>query len=400
MKDAVSVSQLNKYIKEMFQEDIILNDVLVKGEISNLRESKGNYYFVLKDNFSSIGCIVFPSFSGREVDVKTLSDGIEVIIEGRVSVYEKSGTYSIYVSKVTNSGLGEYYIRLEKLKKELYEKGMFDDIYKKDIPKYSMNIGVVTAKNGAAIKDIERTIYNKNPYANIVLYPALVQGDLAYQSIIDGIIELDKLNLDVIIIGRGGGSIEDLWTFNDERVAYAIFNAKTPIISAVGHEINESISDLVADVRVATPTAAGELATFDYKEFEEDIMNYNLTLNDIITNKLDEAKEKIINKKELLYRLAPKSRIERYKEKLNYANDKINFNINIKIKNVKNEIIKYIEILKSKNILDKIEKGLSYVTDEKDKKITSVKELKKGDILKSRFADGLVFSEVKMIKRS
>ena len=398
MKEAITVSQLNKYIKNMFSENLVLNNVLVKGEVSNLKESKGNYYFVLKDSDSSIQCIIFTYYSGQNVDVTLLSDGSEVLIEGKVAVYEKGGTYSIYVSKVTATGLGEYYVKLEKLKKELYEKGMFDDIYKKPIPKYSNNIGVVTAKNGAAIKDIERTIFNKNPYANIFLYGSLVQGDAAYESIINGIMTLDKMGLDVIIIGRGGGSIEDLYTFNDERIAYAIFNAKTPIISAVGHEINESISDLVADLRCATPTAAGEAATFNYFEFEETIENYILALNEIIDNKIQNAYEKINNKKDLLIHLAPKEKIKRYIEKLIESKQRLNDIINYKTKDIKNKILRYIDKLKSMNILDKIEKGLAYVTDDNDNKVISVKKLKKGSIINSRFADGIVKSEVVDIK--
>ena len=399
MKDAVSVSQLNKYIKDMFQNNIVLNNVYVKGEISNFKESKGNYYFILKDSLSSIQCIIFSNYGSKNIDVSLLSDGREVLIEGKVSVYERGGTYSIYVNNITNTGLGEYFIELQKLKKSLSEKGMFDEMYKKDIPKYSMHIGVVTAINGAAIKDIEKTIKNKNPYAEIILYPALVKGDMAYQSIIDGIVALDKLNLDVIIIGRGGGSIEDLYTFNDERVAYAIFNAKTPIISAVGHEINESISDLVADVRVATPTAAGEIATFNYEEFENDLCNYNLTLNEIIDNKLNDLKKDLNNKKEIILRLAPKARIERYKDEIKVYRDKINYTIQDKINNIKNEILHYIDILKANNILDKIEKGLSYVTDENDKRVTSISKIKKDDIINSRFSDGIVKSKVLSIKR-
>ena len=313
MKEAVSVSQLNKYIKEMFADDNILKNVIVKGEVSNAKESRGNYYFSLKDDFSQIQCIVFSSYSGQNVDVNSLVDGREVIVYGKVSVYEKGGNYSIYVTKIENYGLGEFYVKLEELKKKLYEKGMFDPLYKKEIPKYSMNIGVVTAKNGAAIRDIYKTIKDKNPYANVVLYPSLVQGDNAYKTIVDGIMCLDNLELDVIIIGRGGGSIEDLYCFNDERVAYAIFNAKTPIISAVGHEINDSISDLVADARVATPTAAGEMATFSYEDFESDLDNYKLTLDNLINDKLSLIKDKLDRLNKEIHLLAPNLKILRCK---------------------------------------------------------------------------------------
>lgn len=394
MKEAVSVSQLNKYIKEMFSDNNILHSVVVKGEVSNFKESRGNYYFALKDDMAQIQCIIFTSYSGQNVDISGIADGREVIVYGKVSVYEKGGTYAIYVSKIENSGLGEYYVKLEELKKKLQEKGMFDSLYKKDIPKFSINIGVVTAKNGAAIRDIFKTIKDKNPYANVILYPSLVQGDNAYKSIVDGIMELDKLGLDVIIIGRGGGSIEDLYCFNDERVAYAIFNAKTPIISAVGHEINDSISDLVADARVATPTAAGELATFDFEEFENDLENYKLSLDSIINDKIDQIKSRLDNANRQLQMLAPKVRIERYKDNLKHRKEKLNFEINSKLLNIKNDLKRYIEMLKARDILEKLSKGLAYTTNKQGKIIKSIKKVKKDDIIISRVVDGTITSKV------
>lgn len=399
MKEAVSVSQLNKYIKEVFSDNSVLNNVIVKGEISNLKMSRDNYYFSLKDDSSSIQCIVFTNYSGIDVDTSKLSDGLEIIIYGRVAVYEKAGTYAIYVNKVEDLGLGAYFLQLEKLKKELYEKGMFDESYKKEIPKYSMNIGVVTAENGAAIRDIYKTIKDKNPYANITLYPSLVQGENAYKTIVDGIMELDKLDLDVIIVGRGGGSIEDLYCFNDVRVAYAIFNAKTPIISAVGHEINDSISDLVADMRVATPTAAGNVATFSYDEFEEDIENYKLTLENIIDDKIEKYREKLENAKRQITFLSPSEKLARYKDSIKHKKDKLKTTIDNKIVNLKYNLDKYIELLKSRNVLDRIGKGLSYTTDVQGKKIVSVKNVKVGKVILSRLKDGTIESTVTKIKR-
>ncbi|MBO6119818.1 MAG: exodeoxyribonuclease VII large subunit [Lachnospiraceae bacterium] len=400
MKEAVSVSQLNKYIKEMFSDDNVLKNVIVKGEISNLKESRGNYYFSLKDDMSSIQCIIFTNYSGMSVDIQNISDGLEVIVYGKVAVYEKGGTYSIYVNKIDNTGLGEYFVKLEELKKKLYELGMFDQTYKKQIPKYSINIGVVTAKNGAAIRDIYKTIKDKNPYANVILYPSLVQGDNAYKSIIDGIMELDKMDLDVIIVGRGGGSIEDLYCFNDERVAYAIFNAKTPIISAVGHEINDSISDLVADARVATPTAAGELATFSYSEFENDLENYKRTFDDIIEDKIENIKTRLENVKRQLSVLAPKARIERYNDNLVNMKELLRNSIDNKMLLVKSRLDRYIEMLKSRDVLDKISKGLAYTTDEKGNRIKSIKNVKVGNKIYSRVKDGTIESKVLSLKSS
>ena len=398
MREAVTVSQLNRYIHDMFSTDKVLNSVIVKGEVSNFKESRGNYYFSLKDENSSIQCIIFANYGRQNVDLSSVSDGIKITVYGKAAIYEKGGTYAIYVNKIENSGLGEYYIRLEELKKKLYEKGMFDESYKKDIPKYAINIGVVTAEHGAAIRDIFKTIKDKNPYANVILYPAVVQGDEAYKTIVEGIMELDKMNLDVIIIGRGGGSIEDLYCFNDERVAYAIFNASTPIISAVGHEINDSISDLVADVRVATPTAAGEMATFSYSDFEEDLDNYRLTLDRELEDKLDYIKDKLENSKRQLQLLAPRARLDRYKDNLKHLKEKLDNVIDNKTVEVKNKIEKYIEMLKNRDVLDKLSKGLAYVTDDKGKKLKSVKGVKKDSILLSRLKDGTIKSKVIDIK--
>lgn len=399
MREAVTVSQLNRYIKELFSDNNILKNVIVKGEVSNFKESRGNYYFSLKDEQAAIQCIVFTNYSGASVDLSNINDGAQIIVYGKVAVYEKSGTYAIYVSKIENSGLGEYFIKLEELKKKLSELGMFDESYKKEIPKYSRNIGVVTAENGAAIRDIFKTIKDKNPYANVVLYPSLVQGDNAYKTIVDGIMELDKMDLDVIIVGRGGGSIEDLYCFNDERVAYAIFNAKTPIISAVGHEINDSISDLVADKRVATPTAAGELATFSYADFENDIENYKLTLDNIIEEKLDRLKEKLDNAKKQISFLSPRARVDRYKDNLKHVKVNLKNSIYSKFQNVKSELRNYIEMLKSRDPLESISKGMTYTTNKSGKKIKSIKDVKIGNLILSRVKDGTIESQVtKIIK--
>ena len=399
MREAVSVSQLNKYIKEMFAYDNILKNVIVKGEVSNFKESRGNYYFSLKDDQSNIQCIIFTNYSGAGVDLTNVSDGAQITVYGKVAVYERGGSYAIYVNKIENSGLGEYFIKLEKLKKKLLELGMFDESYKKEIPKYSMNIGVVTAENGAAIRDIYKTIKDKNPYANVILYPSLVQGDNAYKTIVDGIMELDKLGLDVIIVGRGGGSIEDLYCFNDERVAYAIFNASTPIISAVGHEINDSISDLVADRRVATPTAAGELATFSYSEFENDLENYRLNLDEIIANKLERLNEGLENRKRQILALAPKAKVERYKDNLKHVSDRLKTVMDSKIIALRHNLEKYIEMLKSRDVLNKLGKGLAYTTDAKGRKIKSIKDTKVGNVILSRLKDGIIESKVTKIKK-
>ena len=400
MKEPITVTQLNRYIKDMFSINNVLGNVIVKGEISNFKESHNNYYFSLKDDASTIQCIIFSNYIDNGVNLKGIGDGAQITVTGKVMVYEKAGTYAIYVREIQNTGLGEYFLKLEELKRKLNDLGMFDKLYKKEIPKYSINIGVVTALHGAAIKDIYKTIKNKNRYANVVLYPSKVQGDDAYETIVDGIMKLDKMGLDVIIIGRGGGSIEDLYCFNDERVAYAIFNANTPIISAVGHEINDSISDLVADLRVATPTAAGEAATFSYDEFLDDIESYREALCEMMQTKIDDAKDYIKTSKLKLDLFSPTSKIHNYKEKLAYNKTRINDLMNYKLLNVKSNVKKYIELLKARDALDKISKGFSYITNDSGKKIRSVNDTKVGAKILSRVKGGTIESKVEKIKKN
>ena len=392
-----TVTQINNYIKGLFARDYVLNHIVVEGEISNFKESRGNIYFSLKDDTSSISCILFSNFYLDEY--KTFADGLKVNVTGSIKVYDKNGTYSIYVSKIEKQGLGEYYIKLEALKKALLERGMFDDMYKKPIPKYSKRIGIVTAKNGAAIKDIEKTIRDKNPYVKMYLYPCKVQGDDAYMSIINGINTLDKLDLDCIIVGRGGGSIEDLDAFNNEKLAYTIFNASTPIISAVGHEINDSICDLVSDIRVATPTAAGEKATFSYDEFNDNILEYEDELKNVLIDKLDEIKNKYDDYEYKLNVSSPINKFENYKTKYILYNNNLKQAMIIKKNHIINKYENSLNILKSYNIFDKFEKGFSLIYDNGNKKINTINKVKKGDTLNILMKNGKIKTLVKDVKR-
>ena len=393
-----TVTQINNYIKNIFSRDYVMNHIIVEGEISNLNESRGNYYFNLKDDNSYISCIMFSNFYND--NVKELSNGIKVNVTGSIRVYEKNGTYSIYVTNIEKQGLGEYYLKLEKLKKKLLEMGMFDKMYKKDIPIYSNKVGIVTAKNGAAIKDIEKTIRDKNPYTEMYLYPCKVQGDDAYKSIINGINVLDKLELDCIIIGRGGGSTEDLDAFNNEELAYTIFNAKTPIISAVGHEINDSICDLVADLRVATPTAAGDRATFSYIDLINTIEQYEDEIYNLVYEKINNYKEELNEYKLKLDIYSPKNKISNLSSRLDVYNNKLNIIINDKINKLKYNYENKLNLLKSYNVLEKFDNGFSYITNIKDKKITSINSVKIGDEINIRLKDGKILTAVKKIERN
>ena len=268
MAGVYSVSQVNAYIKNMFAQDFALNRISVKGEVSNCKyHTSGHIYFTLKDGLGAMQAVMFAS--RRKGLTFHLEEGQQVVVKGSIEVYERDGRYQLYASEITLDGTGDLFRRFEKLRNELEEMGMFSPEYKTPIPKYAKTVGIVTASTGAAIRDIINISGRRNPYVQLVLCPALVQGAGAAPSIVRAIQTLDALHLDVLIVGRGGGSIEDLWAFNEESVARAIFACRTPVISAVGHETDVTIADYVADLRAPTPSAAAELAVFDYHLFEQ-----------------------------------------------------------------------------------------------------------------------------------
>ena len=284
-----TVGQINRYIRGMFSQDILLSSVRVRGEVSNCKyHTSGHIFFSLKDATGTINCIMFAG-NRRGMDFR-MADGDKVIADGSIEVYERDGRYQLYAKKISREGAGELYERFVRLKKELAEMGMFDPRYKKPVPKYAKRIGIVTAPTGAAIRDIQNIAGRRNPYVELVLYPALVQGEGAKESIVRGIEILDGAGVDVIIVGRGGGSIEDLWAFNEEVVAQAIFDCETPIISAVGHETDITIADYVADLRAPTPSAAAELAVFDFRAFKDALDRYRTALRRGPETKLNHLK--------------------------------------------------------------------------------------------------------------
>ena len=259
MKNTYSVGQVNRYIKNMFTQDYLLQKIYVKGEVSNCKyHTSGHIYFSLKDETGTLNCVMFAGH--RRGLAFAMKNGDKVIVGGSVDVYERDGRYQMYAKEITLEGAGALYERYLALKQELEDMGMFAQEYKQPIPRFIRRLGVVTAPTGAAVQDIRNISYRRNPYLQIILYPALVQGAGAAESIVKGIQMLDKTDVDVIIVGRGGGSIEDLWAFNEEIVARAIFECSTPIISAVGHETDFTIADFAADLRAPTPSAAAELA--------------------------------------------------------------------------------------------------------------------------------------------
>ena len=285
MADFYTVSQISAYIKNIFARDFVLSRIVIRGEVSNCKyHPSGHVYFTLKDSGAQISCVMFAR--DRERLGFKLNDGQQIDASGQVNIYEKGGSYQLYVRDCRLAGAGELYEKYLKLKEELSEMGMFDPMYKKPIPAYVKSIGIVTASTGAAIRDIENISRRRNPYVRLVLYPALVQGEGAKESIAEGIGCLDKLGLDVIIVGRGGGSIEDLWAFNEKIVAQAIFDAETPIISAVGHQTDFTIADFVADLRAETPSGAAELATYEFDELEKELDSFEQAMMSALNHKL------------------------------------------------------------------------------------------------------------------
>ena len=284
-QNVYSVGQVNTYIKNMFGQDYLLSRLYVKGEVSNCKyHTSGHIYFSLKDETGAIACVMFAAQrSGMKF---RLAEGQRVIVFGSVRVYERDGKYQLYANEIVLDGVGLLYERFQALKNELEEMGMFAPEYKKPIPTYCKKVGVVTAPTGAAIRDIMNISKRRNPYVQLILYPALVQGENAASSIVKGIQALDGMGLDVIIVGRGGGSMEDLWAFNEEEVARAIFNCQTPIISAVGHETDTTIADYAADLRAPTPSAAAELAVFNLREVLEKQESYRMRMNQALYNKV------------------------------------------------------------------------------------------------------------------
>ena len=330
MRNVYSVSQINAYIRRMFTEDYLLHNVLVRGEVSNCKyHASGHIYFTLKDASGTLSCVMF---AGRRRGLSfPMQNGDQVIVAGAVDVYAKTGSYQLYANQIIRDGVGALAERFEQLKKKLLEQGMFDQSYKQPIPRYVRRLGVVTAATGAAVRDIIQISKRRNPYIEIILYPAIVQGDAAPDSIVNGIRTLDQTGVDVIIIGRGGGSLEDLWAFNEERVAEAVFNCATPIISAVGHETDTVITDFVADLRAPTPSAAAELAVFDLRQYDADLQRYLRRLDDSMHKKIQRGRTDLLRLSREIHHLSPDARIRDQRVTLDRAWENIDRLMSLKI---------------------------------------------------------------------
>lgn len=411
----ITISQLTRYIKYKIDNDVNLGQVFIKGEISNFKaHSRGHYYFTLKDETSRINAIMFAS------QTKTLKfmpeDGMKVLVTGKISVYEATGGYQIYVSDMIEDGVGNLYVAYEQLKKKLEKEGLFDTSKKKKIPRIPTKIGVITAPTGAAIRDILSTIKRRFPLTEVLLFPALVQGKEAASSIVSQIKNAENYNIDTLIVGRGGGSIEDMWCFNEEEVAYAIYNCKIPVISAVGHEIDFTIADFVADLRAPTPTGAAELAVPNEKDVLEYINQLKIRSQKVASNKIEFLNQKL---KEITNKYILKNPISIYEVKEQQFDaiiEKLKFNIvnlyNLKEKrylNIKSSYIfknpekliekntnKYLQVLSKLETLSPlltIKRGYS-IAKKDGKVVTSCNDLKKDDKITIELKDGTVNSLV------
>lgn len=393
-KNVYSVSQVTKYIAGLIDEDFLLSDICVTGEVSSCAyPASGHVYFTLKDEDALIDCVIYKSKQLRGLKFQ-LKKGDKVVVKGKVGIYVDKSKYQLYADSIELAGIGVLHQRFEALKAELEELGMFSPIYKKSLPNYVMKIGVVTSPTGAVIRDIINVSKNRNPYVQIILYPALVQGEGAIESIVSGINYLDKMNLDVLIVGRGGGSLEDLWAFNEEAVARAIFNADTPIVSAVGHETDTTIADLVADVRASTPSHAAEIVNFVYQDFQDQLNSYFLDLNKNLQIKTDLCEEKIKNYKLNLYLLRPDKRLKDNQAKLESYLNQIEHLMDIKIEYFKNIMKNYSLKLEGLSPAKKLAAGFGYVTDGKGDKLISINQVNVGDTINIRINDGNLTSTV------
>ena len=398
MKNAYSVGQVNRYVKNMFTQDFFLQKIYVKGEVSNCKyHTSGHIYFSLKDETGTMSCVMFAGH--RRGLAFSMKDGDKVNVGGSVDVYERDGRYQLYAKEITLEGAGALYERYLALKQELEEMGMFAGEYKQPIPKFIRRLGVVTAPTGAAVQDIRNISYRRNPYLQIILYPALVQGADAAESIVKGIRMLDRLNVDVIIVGRGGGSIEDLWAFNEEIVARAIFECRTPVISAVGHETDFTIADFVADLRAPTPSAAAELAVNDYRSVVESVSVYRQRMYRAMSTRLDFYRSRLANFSTKFGYLSPEYRLREQRQRLADAESSLQNAMEGKLKENRHRLSLYVERFTGLSPLRKLNQGFSYVADQEKRTLTSVKQVKNGDTIYISVTDGTIEAKVNSIKK-
>ena len=382
----------------MFTQDYFLQTVFVKGEVSNCKyHPSGHIYFTLKDSASALNCIMFAG--DRRGLAFRLTEGQQVIAKGSVSVFERDGRYQLYVKEVTLDGAGALYEKYEQLKRELAEEGMFAPEYKQPIPKYIHTLGVVTADTGAAVRDIIQIATRRNPYVQIILYPALVQGASAAPSIVNGIRALERQGVDVMIVGRGGGSIEDLWAFNEEEVARAIFACNTPVISAVGHQTDTTISDYVADLRAPTPSAAAELAVFDVQLVEKWLMDYGTQMRRQLELKLNQMRTRLMHDEEKLRYLNPRAKLKENEKRLDELGAALERRMQATLEQKRHTLALLSGRLDGMSPLKKLAQGYSYVEDAGGHALTDADTVQIGEALSIHLYRGSLKAAVTEIRK-
>ncbi len=393
MKNIYSVTQVNSYIRNMFTQDFMLQSIRVRGEISNCKyHSSGHIYFTLKDAKAAIACVMFAG--SRSGLAFRLQEGQQVVVDGGMDVYEWDGKYQLYARAITRDGTGQLYERFEQLKRELAELGMFAEEYKRPIPEIIRTLGVVTAPTGAAVRGIIQIASRRNPYVQMILYPAIVQGDQAVASIINGIHALTAFSVDVIIVGRGGGSIEDLWAFNEREVAQAIFDCPVPIISAVGHETDTTIADFAADLRAPTPSAAAELAVCEFSRLEEKMEEYATALYRGMMGRCDRYRRRAEMLGALLRGGSPAGRLKQNRMYLMRLEERLQASMRRQLDGKRHILALYTEKLRGLSPLDKLSQGFSWVTDEHGRGIRDVDQTREGQLLVIHMKNGIVHARV------
>ena len=398
MKNIFSVGQINRYVKNMFTQDFILQKIYVKGEVSNCKyHTSGHIYFSLKDETGVLSCVMFAGH--RRGLAFRMKDGDRVVVGGAVDVYERDGRYQLYAKEISLEGAGALYERFLALKTELEEMGMFAQEYKQPIPAFIHRLGVVTAPTGAAVQDIRNISLRRDPYLQIILYPALVQGEGAADSIVRGIHMLDQAEVDVIIVGRGGGSIEDLWAFNEEKVARAIFECRTPIISAVGHETDFTIADFVADLRAPTPSAAAELAVADFRQILQNIAGLRDRMQKAMQRMAELGRAQLMQYQMRFQYLNPEARLRDNRQRLADLDELLRRAMKNRIAEERHMLGIYLERYRGLSPLYKLNQGYSFVSDREGNGIISTKQVHSGDLLEISVTDGVIEAEVRSSRK-
>lgn len=397
-KQVYSVSSVNQYIKSLFMDDFALNHIYVRGEVSNCKyHSSGHIYFTLKDRGGAIACVMF---AGNRKGLNfRMTEGMAVIVFGSVSVYERDGRYQLYAREIMQEGAGKLYEAYEALKKKLLAEGLFDEEHKLDIPKYPKRLGVVTARTGAAVQDIINVSLRRNPWLQIVFCPATVQGEGAVQSVVRGIRALEEAGVDVMIVGRGGGSIEDLWAFNEEMVARAVYDCKIPVISAVGHETDTTIIDYVADLRAPTPSAAAELAVPDMRIVLGQLQGYEEALEAAMEQIVALCRQRVDSYARVFRHLNPQSRLNDRRQRLMEIEDRLRLGMERRIEQAKSELAIRTQQLEGVSPLRQLERGYAYVSDEDGHGVASAEQVTVGQHLFLDVKDGMIESEVTAIQK-